>query len=179
MCILITLTWVLNFNRDMRVDMDCKKCVDDELWCSHQWEMNVGDQYRITVPFYSFEVHYLWVASLTVMLQILPETTGAGDCSRATHNYPYLGGTRPYVCAVWDTGTSHLVGVFMGHHGACDILCYIRHSHGSIRILCCDKAGNMAGHCVFTLLGCSSGMLQVTGYGATSVVRCINLFCYH
>ena len=93
------------------------------------------------------------MASLTVLLQMLPETTGAGDCSRATHNYPHLGGTRPYVCTVWDTGTSHLVGVLMGHHGACDVLCDIRHSNGSVRILCCDKAGNMAGHCVFTLLG--------------------------
>jgi hypothetical protein len=119
------------------------------------------------------------MASLIVLLQMLTETTGAGDCSRASHNYPHLGGTRPYVCAVWDTGTSHLVGVFMGHYGACDILCYIWHGHGSIRILCCDKAGNMAGHCVFTFLVWSSGMLQVTGYEATSVVSCISLCCYH
>jgi hypothetical protein len=100
-------------------------------------------------------------------LFLFPETAGAGDCSRATHNCPHVGGTWPYVCAVWDPGTSDLVGVLVGHHGACDVLCDVWHSHGSIRILRCDKAGNMAGHYVFGAFGCGSGMLQGTGYEAT------------
>lgn len=45
------------------------------------------------------------------------------------------------VCAGRRPGMAHLVGVFMGRHGARHILHHLRHQHGRLRLLHPHQAG--------------------------------------
>lgn len=41
----------------------------------------------------------------------------------------------------WYTGKTNLVGILMGHHGACDLLCNIRDWHAMLHIFYNDSPG--------------------------------------
>lgn len=52
-----------------------------------------------------------------------------------------LGRPGTALCAGWGSGLAHLVGLFMGRHGARHLLHHLRHEHGSLCLLRPHQAG--------------------------------------
>lgn len=72
------------------------------------------------------------------------EKNGTGQEGRTSHEYDDLGGSGAHVSAVWHIGTSHLVGILLGYYGTSNLFCYLRHHNGHVRLLLCDKAGELS-----------------------------------
>lgn len=69
------------------------------------------------------------------------EKNGTSQEGGTSHEHDDLGRTGSHVCAVWHTGTSHLVGILMGYYGARNLFRYLRHYYGHVCLLLCNKAG--------------------------------------
>lgn len=78
---------------------------------------------------------------ITIPLYTTTEARGLGDSSRASHNHSGLGRAWLHGPTVWIPGQTDLVGVLMGHHGACYLFCHLWHCDGSVCLLCGDSAG--------------------------------------
>lgn len=65
----------------------------------------------------------------------------SGPNSRQEDIRSDMGRSRFNVCSIWNIGPTHMVGIFMGYHGASNIFCYIWHCHGRLRLLLLNQTG--------------------------------------
>ncbi len=80
------------------------------------------------------------------LLSFLLTDEGTGvPYSTVPHVQGYLDRLGPVICAGWCSGLAHLVGLFMGCHGASHLLHHLRHQHGSLCLLCPYQTGKSLG----------------------------------
>lgn len=64
-------------------------------------------------------------------------TDETGDGCKGSEEDPLPDLARAWVdgSPVWFPRSTHLVGVFVGYHGACHLLCWLRNSYGLLCLL--------------------------------------------
>lgn len=61
--------------------------------------------------------------------------------SDAENERPDMGRLGFDVSSIWNSGTSHLVGILLGHYGAGHILCDVRNCDGRLCVLLSHETG--------------------------------------